>query len=399
MSDLSSVPSSFASPPTPRRSLGTDADSLAVLLTEKMARRWKKGERPLAEEFLNAHPELWQSPEAAADLIYEEMCLRQKYREEIPADAILQRFPQWRAHLEVLLHCHQLLEPAAAAVHSPSVGESLGDFEFLSELGRGGQGRVFLARQRSLADRPVVLKCTPLQGQEHLSLARLQHTHIVPLYSVQDDPTRHLRILCMPYFGGASLVRLLQSLRDIPINRRQGKHLLEALDKAAADTAIAVPATGPARQWLAQASYVQAICWIGASLADALHYAHERGLVHLDLKPGNVLLAADGQPMLLDFHLARAPVAAGGPVPDWIGGTPKYMSPEQRAGLAAVQAGTPVAEAVDGRSDIYSLGLLLYETLGGDLPPADILSVRRINPQISAGLADIIGRCLAALLG
>jgi serine/threonine protein kinase/tetratricopeptide (TPR) repeat protein len=399
MANLSSQPSSFASPPTgPHRSgKPPEADSLAVQLAEKMARRWKQGERPLAEEFLNAHPELWQNPEAAADLIYEEMCLRQKYGVEIPSDEIFKRFPQWRDQLEVLLHCHQLLEPTRP-VHFPCPVESFGDFDLVAELGRGGQGRVFLAKQRSLADRPIVLKCTPLTGQEHLSLARLQHTHIVPLYAVQDDAARHLRVLCMPYFGGTSLARLLQTFRDVPLAQRRGKDLLAALDEAAPSVGIVFPLAGPARQWLAQASYAQALCWIGACLADALQYAHERGLVHLDLKPGNVLLAADGQPMLLDFHLARAPVAAGVAVPEWIGGTPTYMSPEQRAALAAVQAGTPLCEPLDGRSDIYSLGLLLYESLAGALPTAEEGGVHlsRLNPQVSAGLADVIGRCLAS---
>src|SRR5262249_25754926 len=347
------------------------------LLAEKMARRWKQGERPLAEEFLNAHPELWNNPEAAADLIYEEMCLRQKYQEEIPSDELLRRFPQWRDQLEVLLHCHQLLEPART-VQFPAAGASLGDFDLVAELGRGGQGRVFLATQRSLADRPIVLKCTPLTGQEHLSLARLQHTHIVPLYSVQDDGDSHLRVLCMPYFGGARLARVLRALRDVPLARRCGRDLLNALDQAEPKTRVNFPLAGPARQWLAQASYAQAICWIGACLADALQYAHERGLVHLDLKPSNVLLAADGQPMLLDFHLAREPIRPDGAGPQWLGGTAGYMSPEQRAALLAVQQGRDVAQPVDGRSDIYSLGVVLFEALGGSLP---IPSPQPLSPE------------------
>src|SRR5207249_10391084 len=120
-----------------------------------------------------------------------------------------------------------------------------------------------------------------------------------------------------------------------------GQSLLTALDQAQAIAPLRLPSQGPVRQLLSEASYVQAICWIGACLADALHYAHERGLIHLDLKPSNVLLAADGQPLLLDFHLARAPVRPDGGVSDYLGGTPGYMAPEQKAAVEALARGRP----------------------------------------------------------
>src|SRR5262249_58442670 len=95
----------------------------------------------------------------------------------------------------------------------------------------------------------------------------------------------------------------------------------------------------------------------------------ERGRVHPDLKPSTVLLAAAGQPLLLDFHLAREPAPASGRPPEWLGGTKEYMSPEQWAAYLAIPEGRPLAVAVDGRSDVYSLGLVLYEALRG-LPPS-----------------------------
>jgi tetratricopeptide (TPR) repeat protein len=384
--------------PSQRPQLTAEAAStLAAELVSEMIRRWRQGEHLLPEDFLARHPELWEHPEAVADLIYEELCLRQEYGPGVPLEQVLSRFPQWRPQLEVLFDCQRVLGPPRAAPQFPAAGESLGDFFLLAELGRGAQGRVFLASQLSLGDRPVVLKLMPCEGHEHLSLARLQHTHIVPLYSVQDHPQRRLRALCMPYFGGATLAQLLETLAPLPPARRTGQDLLEALDRIQAAVPLMAPARGPARQALARASYVQAVCWVGACLADALQYAHERGLVHLDLKPSNVLLAADGQPMLLDFHLAREPLRPDDEGPPWLGGTAGYMSPEQQAAVRAAGQGRKVTRAVDGRSDIHSLGVLLYEALGGDppLPGGQRRPLHHSNAQVSVGLADVVGKCLA----
>src|SRR5262249_12782777 len=251
------------------------------------------------------------------------------------------------------------------------------------ELGRGRQGRVFLATQPALADRPVILKLTPRDDREHSSLARLQHTHIVPLYWVQDFPDRHLRLLGMPYLGGATLAQIREGLRDRPVSQRSGRDLLEVLDAVQDQAPLCLPAHGPARVLLRRSSWAEAICWIGACLAEALDYAHQRGLVHLDLKPSNVLIASDGQPLLLDFHLAREPLSAGKSAPDWFGGTPAYMAPEQREAWTAIEAGRPLPVPVDGRADIFALGHLLYEALG------------RKNPIVSPGLADVLHKCLA----
>jgi tetratricopeptide (TPR) repeat protein len=366
-------------------------------LAEEMAFAWRRGNCPLAEEFLARYPELCVHPEAAVRLIYEEVCLRQELGQEMSSVELIHRFPRWRAELEALLDCHRLLQSGPVALNFPRPGEALGDFCLLAELGRGGLGRVFLATQPSLSNRPVVLKLTPRDGSEHLTLARLQHTHIVPLYSVQDFPDPGLRAICMPYLGGASLGRLLEMLHDQPPEQRAGVDLLEAIDRLQRVVPVALPAGGRDRRFLERATYAQAVCWIGAYLASALQYAHERGLVHLDLKPSNVLLAADGQPMLLDFHLARGPICPGRPAPKWLGGTPGYMSPEQQSALAAARQGQPIPAAVDDRSDIYSLGLILYEMLGGEVPFSTGPTRPRLtrhNRQVTVGLADIIDKCL-----
>ena len=85
------------------------------------------------------------------------------------------------------------------------MGDELFDFPLRHELGRGAFARVFLAEQTGLADRPIVLKVSAIEGDEHQTLAQLQHTNIVPIYSVHEDTRAGLRAVCMPYFGGASL--------------------------------------------------------------------------------------------------------------------------------------------------------------------------------------------------
>jgi serine/threonine protein kinase len=376
------------------------AEALAAALVGEMIHRWRQGERPVAEQFLAQHPPLWEHSEAAADLIYEEVCLRQEYGLEVAAEQVLGRFPQWRPQLEVLLDCQRLLGPRPVPPRFPEAGEALGDFLLLAELGRGAQARVFLASQLSLGARPVVLKLAPLHAQEHLSLARLQHTHIVPLYCALEDRCRGLRALCMPYFGGATLGRLLEAMAHRPPARRSGQDLLDALDRLGAadglcDTQAAGRGARPGAAAPVGASFAEAVCRVGACLADALQYAHERGLVHLDLKPSNVLLTADGQPMVLDFHLAREVLRPGeGPV--WLGGTPGYMSPEQEAAVQAVGQGREVPRPVDGRSDVYSLGVVVYEALAGSAPGTRPRPLYRCNAQVSVGLSDVVGRCLEA---
>jgi eukaryotic-like serine/threonine-protein kinase len=370
----------------------------ALRILDEFARAWERGERPAAEEFLRRHPGLSMQPEAAIRLIYEEVCLRQSAGQDVTIGELVRRFPQWQTELEVLLDCDQLLGAIARPAVLPTVGETLGDFVLLAELGRGARGRCFLAAQPSLSYRQVVVKVTPDDHVEHLSLARMQHTHIMPLYSEHEFPSRRVRALCMPYLGGATLARVQSELMEIPVELRQGKALLEILDRAQEASPWPQSGESPARRFLAQTSYVHATCWIGACLADALQYAHDRGLVHMDLKPSNILLTADAQPMLLDFHLAREPIPAGELPSDGVGGTPGYMSPEQERRVSALESPARALPAVDSRTDLYSLGRVLAEMLGlGDRPGAALSHSRRPVVDVSTGLADIVRKCLATL--
>lgn len=364
---------------------------------EAMVDAWRRGERTGAEEILARHPEL--DDDAAIRLIFEEYCLRRDAGLEVSPSDVARWFPRWGAELALLLDCQRLIDSAPARVEFPGVGEVLGGFRLLAELGRGAAGRVYLAAQPSLGDRRVVVKVTAGDRDEHLSLARLQHMNIVPLYSEHRLRDRNLQVLCMPFLGCATLAQVIESLEPIPVVERTGARIVAAMDHAGARRNCDLPSDGPFRRYIARAGYVEAVVSIGAALADGLHYAHERDLVHMDVKPSNVLLASDGQPMLLDFHLARSPIRLESPPPAWMGGTLKFMAPEQRQAMEAVRANRPIREPVDGRADVYSLGMLLYHALGGPVPESEsdgepLPLLERCNPRVSPGLSDIIHRCL-----
>ena len=147
---------------------------------------WDAGLPIAAEQWIARHPQLAEEPETAVLVIYEEYCLREEAGESVDPAQFFARFPQWDAALRVVLDCHRLFQDESAVF--PEAGSELGELRLLSELGRGGAGRVFLAAQPSLSDRLLAVKLTPRSGDEHLSLARLQHTHIVPLYLVLEFP-------------------------------------------------------------------------------------------------------------------------------------------------------------------------------------------------------------------
>ncbi len=325
-------------------------------------------------------------------------------------------------------------DPAAASrlaqglAAFPQVGDSFLGFKLVEELGRGAFGRVFLAYQGDLADRPVALKISTEIRSESQKLARLQHTNIVPVYSVHYSG--RLQAVCMPYFGSTTLDDVLLHLARHQTMPASGKGLISTLQERKSHTrchseGAARPgssgnfvqsssATRPPTEidesaaavtlkMLEGLPYVDAALWVGAQLADGLAHAHERGILHRDLKPANVLLTDDGQPMLLDFNLSAetdAPAAL-------VGGTLPYMAPEH------LEAFRGEARIVDARGDVYALGVLLYELLTGrppfrraNGPLASVLqemvserlqpppSVRRYNPDVSPAAEAIIRKCL-----
>src|SRR5207249_5207352 len=158
------------SAPLPAQEAQDPAQQLAACLAADMAEAWRRGERVRAEDYLQKHPLLAKNRDAAFRIICEEVCLRQEAGLTLDFASFEGRFPHWRKELHDFLACQRLMESGfETSVDMSSSG--LEDFEHLVELGEGAQGRVYLARQRSLNDRPMVLKVTSCRGQEHLSLA------------------------------------------------------------------------------------------------------------------------------------------------------------------------------------------------------------------------------------
>jgi tetratricopeptide (TPR) repeat protein len=239
----------------------------------------------------------------------------------------------------------------------------------LEKIGAGGMGEVYLAHDTRL-DRPVALKVltsSEAAGEIRLRLhreaqaaARLNHPGIAAIHDVLDEGDRCY--IVMEYVEGRSLETVSQGGLSV----EQAVH-------------------------------------VAAQLADALAYAHDRGVVHRDVKPANVRLRPDGSAKLLDLGIARVTTeidrdANHTPTTGTLHGTPAYMAPELLSGSPA-----------DARTDIYSLGALLFELLAGrpPFPAADFLalavavtrgptpSVRALNPSVPADLDAIVTRALA----
>jgi len=395
--------------------VGTAVDGpgarLAVLRAD-MSLRWETGEKVGVEWYLERYSDLGEDTLVA--LIYEEFCLREEEQEDpalrrvppVPAE-YLSRFPQVAAALGRVLEIHELVGSGTTATAFrlsldlngtsgsnaafPEAGQTIAGFFLVEELGRGSFARVFLAKERQLADRPVALKVTRRGSREPQTLARLQHTHIVPVHSHRIDTTSGLHLLCMPYFGRITLARILADPQvQVP---DAGAALAGALDRL--EPTEAPPngrvspkgRVGAGRAALERRSYVRAIAWWGARLAEALDHAHDRGVLHRDIKPSNVLVTSDGMPMLLDFNLACEPVLEDGTAAAsaTLGGTIDYMAPEH---LKALAEGS--ADRVDGRADLYGLGVVLYEALIGQRPFA---SPRKGSSVMEALLRAADDRC------
>jgi eukaryotic-like serine/threonine-protein kinase len=379
--------------------------ALIASLRREQQRSWQSGERVAAEVYLQRHPQLQADADAALELIYNEIMIRQRLGEAPRLEEYQQRFPPLAARLELLLDVHAALEtcplpeetglfeeadPTGPLHREATDTPPIPGYEMIRELGRGGMGVVYLVRQKSL-NRTAALKMLLAGGHagdeqcarfhtEAEALARLRHPNIALIYEVGESEGRPY--LVMEYVNGGSLA---SRLAGAPWPIREAAFLVE-------------------------------------TLAQAIHQAHDRGIVHRDLTPGNVLLALEGEalpdsgkngsardtpslerciPKITDFGLAKLYLAEGEARTQSgvIMGTPSYMAPEQAEGRS---------REVSPAADIYALGAILYEMLTGR-PPfraetalETLLQVHgmepvppsRLRPKLPADLETICLKCL-----
>jgi len=388
---------------------------LSAIVKVDIQARFARGERPGVGAYLDRFAALRAARERVVSLVYEEYCLREEVGEHPNPESFCARYDPWRDSLLSQLRYHQVLSKAVGTVHRtrplPSVGERFLSFRLQSVLGRGGTATVFLANDESLGDREVALKLSADRGREPAIQGRLDHAHIVPVHSVNDDPETGLRGLVMPYRAGLPLDEIIR--RVDPASRPSSASVLrETLaDIWPADDVSAAEAAERWRGFPSKGTYAQGSAWIVSVVARALAYAHARGVLHRDVKPANVLLTARDGPQLLDFNLSHSPNTADQAEAALRGGTLPYMAPEQLAAFLDPEGWGGVAAP----ADIYSLGLLLRELLTGRRPESpdptaplpraigDLLdrratgvpSARTDNPDVPYALEAILAQCLA----
>jgi hypothetical protein len=340
----------------------------------RAAAEGQSGRPPTVEAYLARFPQLCQGA-VLRRLLQQEYRVRHRYGDAPPADEYQARFPE----------CAPLEVPTLVAAPGSSRGPGppppqLPGYEIRGELGRGGMGVVYKARDLRFKDRTVALKMIRATGRadpeyvtrfraEAEALARVQHPNIVQIFTVEEhDGTP---FIVMEFVAGGSLMDRVNGRPQPP---RDAAAVVEVL-------------------------------------ARALYAAHEKGIIHRDLKPANVLLApctngdswgtAYGLPKVTDFGLARqSDGGLGQTATNAALGTPAYMAPEQTGGRA---------QEIGPATDVYGLGAILYELLSGRPPfrGEDLVAVlmwvrteppappRQLQPDVPADLEAICLRCLA----
>ena len=352
------------------------------------------------------------------DVVYEEYRIRKTCGDSITLDEYADHYPQFASALR---HCvgdgssamESTMMVGHAAVNIDIKGQ-IDDFELKEKIGQGSFATVFRARQRSM-DRIVALKISSHSSDEPKTMAQLDHSNIIRVYDQRWLPDRAMLLLYMEYAPGGTLQSVVEHAQRVPSEALSGETLVDAVD-AALDQRSAPRQGASIRRRIGEMSWERAVCHLGVQLAGALHCAHGKEIIHRDIKPANILMGADLTPKLADFNISYGSQIEGATPAAYFGGSLAYMSPEQ------LQACDPASQRqpgdLDGRSDIYSLAMVLCELLVGRRPFADIEidgnwldtlstsieqrergvdeSVRKELTARFPGMAQILLKCLAA---
>jgi hypothetical protein len=297
----------------------------------------------------------------------------------------LARYPELAPILDECLGALDFLHSAAPqlsrAASGPARAEAdlhpaatLGDFRIVGEVGRGGMGVVYEAEQISLRRR-VALKVLPFAStldRRHLqrfkneahAAAQLHHTNIVPVYATGSD--RGVHYYAMQFIEGHTFAAVIQQLRCLtgkeqaepaPIPAAASEALTAAFRQSptpTADTQVELPQAIATAHSLRSPAFFETIARLGIQVAEALDHAHELGIVHRDVKPANLLVDTHWNVWITDFGLAQIQNDTKLTMTGDLLGTLRYMSPEQALAQRVI---------VDHRTDVYSLGVTLYELL------------------------------------
>ncbi len=363
---------------------------LTELIKVDLEYRWQQHNLPkLIEEYLTEFPELADAGKLPCDLIYEEFHIRRQSPEPPDPSDYLRRFPTQAEPLKRMLNLQATEHTTTLAVgrrRPPTdIGNQIDDFDVLLRLGEGAFAAVYLAKQRSM-QRLVALKVSRDHGTESQTLAQLDHQHIVRVYDQRILPAERLRLLYMQHVPGGTLQDVIQLARKTPAPERSGKTLLGAVDEALLKHDQGVPEDSSLRRRLTGLTWAETVCFIGSKLAGALDYAHRRGVLHRDVKPANVLISAEGSPKLADFNVSFSSKVDGATPAAYFGGSLAYMSPEQLEASNPDHSRQP--EELDGRSDVYSLAVMLWEMLTGSRPFGE----ERVAANMSDTLQELAAR-------
>ena len=398
-------------PPSHRRFV------LVELIKVDLEQRTTKGKSKLLKEYVAEYPELIEpkTGEPSCDLIYEEFHIRRGAGQPVTLSEYCMRYPKSAAALKRLMGTEgvsvttQMFSPAKKVV-GIAVGQTIDDFELKAELGKGAFASVYLARQISMGSRLVALKISADRGSEPQTLATLDHPNIVRVFDQRKLPQQKLLLCYMVYAPGGTLADVVRGVRETPAQSRAGGLVTAAVNAAMQRAGQLPPEDSPWRRRMAQAPWPETVCRIGTQLAQALDHAHKVGILHRDVKPANVLLSSDGSPKLADFNISFNSQIEGATPAAYFGGSLAYMSPEQLEACNPDHDRGP--EDLDGRADLFSLAVLLWELLHGERPFADeemtgvwsrdldkMVKLRRTeSPYRPPGIADPVTKRLEQVL-